>query len=190
MTDVSRILSAISAGDPQASEKLLPAVYAELRRLAAEQLGNERPGHTLSATALVHEAYLRLAGPGAEEQAWNSRGHFFSAAATAMRRILVDHARKRLAEKRGSDPEKVELDLAKVASPERHPDLLALDEALSDLERQHPDLAQLVSLRYFTGLTMEQAAEVLGISPRTAYRNWAYAKAWLLEAVSIDVESA
>lgn len=189
MSDVTGILAAIDAGDARGAKELLPMVYAELRRLAAEQLGNERTGHTLSPTALVHEAYLRLVGAGAEERAWKSRGHFFAAAATSMRRILVDHARRQLAEKRGADSDKVTCDMENLAEPTRRPDLLALDAALSELEQQHPHLARLVSLRYFTGLTMEQAAEVLEISPRTAFRNWTYAKAWLLEAISDEVES-
>jgi RNA polymerase sigma factor (TIGR02999 family) len=184
MNEVTQILAAIEGGDSQAARQLLPAVYQELRRLAARQLASERAEHTLSPTALVHEAYLRLVDADGRLRQWNSRGHFFAAAAEAMRRILVDSARRKRAFKRGGDLGRIPLEDACIGGPQRDRDLLALDEALSRLEQQHPHLAQLVKLRYFAGLTMPQTAETLGISLRTAERNWTYAKAWLLEAIS------
>jgi RNA polymerase sigma factor (TIGR02999 family) len=184
MSDVTRILSQIEEGDPQAAEKLLPLVYEELRRMAARQLASERTGHTLGPTALVHEAYLRLVDANAEVARWNSRGHFFSAAAESMRRILVDSARRKRAAKRGGGTAPVPLDMASLVSPEQDSDLLALDQALTQLEVERAPLAELVKLRYFAGLTMPQAAESLGIPLRTAERNWTYAKAWLLEAIA------
>lgn len=185
-TSEASLLLARAASDPAAAAQLLPLVYEELRRLAAQQLDSERPEHTLSPTALVHEAWLRLAGPEGEQRVWNSRGHFFTAAAAAMRRILVDHARSRLTEKRGGGAVKAVLNVEGLPEPPRPPDLIALDSALSQLEETHPDLAKLVSLRYFSGLTMAQAAEVLGISLRSAYRSWSYARAWLLDEISGD----
>jgi RNA polymerase sigma factor (TIGR02999 family) len=178
MKEVTRILNAIDQGEPHAAEQLLPLVYDELRRLAAQRLAREAPGQTLDATALVHEAYLRLVGddPG---QPWNSRGHFFASAAEAMRRILVDAARRKgAARHRGG---LIRQDLAGVAASAPHPsvDLLALDDALRDLAAGDPQKAELVKLRYFAGLTMEQAAEAMGISPATANRWWAFARAWL-----------
>jgi RNA polymerase sigma factor (TIGR02999 family) len=180
MTDVTRILSAIEHGDLQASERLLPLVYGELRRLAQQRLARERPGHTLQATALVHEAYLRLVG-GQEAQGWESRGHFFAAAAEAMRRILVENARRKRAERHGGRLERQDLDAIEVQAPSRSEDLLALDEALTRLEAEDPVKARLVKLRYFAGLTEEDAASVLGISRTTAQRHWRFAKAWLLK---------
>ena len=180
MNDVTRILSDIELGDAGAAERLLPLVYDELRKLAARRLKREDPGHTLQATALVHEAYLRLVGRD-ETRSWNSRGHFFAAAARAMRRILVDNARRKGAQKRGVGLERRPLD--EVAAPQPDDELLALDEALQALAASDPVKARLVELRYFAGLTGEQAARVLGISPATADRHWAFAKAWLRNEV-------
>ncbi len=179
MNEVTRILSAIEAGDPHAAEQLLPLVYEELRALAAAKLAQEKPGQTLSATALVHEAYLRLVDV-ERAQRWNSRGHFFAACAEAMRRILVEQARRKQADKRGGGRPRVELDGVVVAAPQRGDDLLALDEALAGLAGVDPKAAELVKLRYFAGLSVPQAAEALGISPRSADFLWAYARAWLL----------
>ena len=180
MSDVTRILSALDRGDPSAAGRLLPLVYEELRRLAAARLAQEKPGQTLSATALVHEAYLRLVDVDKAQQ-WNSRGHFFAAAAEAMRRILVENARRKQAQKRGGGLQRHPLEA--VAAPEPDEELLALDEALQKLATHDPIKASLVELRYFAGLTGEQAAAVLGISPTTADRHWAYARAWLKTAV-------
>jgi RNA polymerase sigma factor (TIGR02999 family) len=179
MSDVTRILLAVEQGDPSAAQQLLPLVYDELRKLAAQRLSREGPGQTLQATALVHEAYLRLVDV-EQAQRWNSRGHFFAAAAEAMRRILVEQARRRGRLKRGGDRLRHDLDELTVAAPEAPDDLLALDEALSLLAATDPQAAELVKLRYFTGLTVKQAAELLGVSPRTADFLWAYARAWLL----------
>ena len=181
MNDVTRILSAIEQGDPRAAEQLLPLVYDELRRLASQRLAKEKPGQTLQATALVHEAYLRLVGP--QDPGWNSRGHFFSAAAEAMRRILVESARRKASLKCGEGRERVDLDRIEVASGGRSDDLIALDDALSILARDDPQTAELVNLRYFSGLSNRQAAEVLGISPRTADFRWAFARAWLFDKI-------
>jgi RNA polymerase sigma factor (TIGR02999 family) len=180
MNDVTRILSAIEQGDPKAAECLLPLVYDELRKLAAQRLAHEKPGQTLQSTALVHEAYLRMVGRD-EARSWNSRSHFFAAAAQAMRRILVENARRKSARKRGVGLERKPLD--EVAAPQPDDELLALDEALQALAETDPVKARLVELRYFAGLTGEQAAEVLGISPATADRHWAFAKAWLRNEV-------
>jgi RNA polymerase sigma factor (TIGR02999 family) len=183
MNEVTRILSALEQGDPQAASQLLPLVYDELRQLAAQRLGHEAPGQTLQPTALVHEAYLRLVG-GEQDQHWDSRGHFFAAAAEAMRRILVDNARCKQAVKRGGGGRpRADLDMNQLAVPEVREDLLALDEALNQLAAADPEAAQLVQLRYFAGLTLAEAAQVLGVSPRTADRLWAYARAWLLKAL-------
>ena len=178
MTDVTRILSALDAGDPHAAEQLLPLVYDELRRLATQKLVGEAPGQTLQATALVHEAYLRLVGKGSE-QPWNSRGHFFAAAAEAMRRILVENSRRKKGLKHGGDLSRQELEEERLTAPEPREDLLALDAALTRLAEGHRQAADLVQLRYFAGLTLPEAARALGISPRTASRLWAYARAWL-----------
>jgi RNA polymerase sigma factor (TIGR02999 family) len=178
MTDVTRILSAIEQGDPTAAEQLLPLVYDELRMLAAAKLAQEKPGQTLQATALVHEAYLRLVDTD-KAQHWNSRGHFFAAAAEAMRRILVETARSKAREKRGGDWQRVnfeELDVTSSVSPDQ---LVALDDALARLAALDPLAGELVKLRYFAGLALDQAAMALGISTATAYRHWAYARAWL-----------
>ncbi len=215
MSDVTHILAQIEAGDPRAAEELLPLVYEELRKLAAVKLAQEKPGQTLQATALVHEAYLRLVGrqesgvggqesesrhphrprsarcpplpvgEGEREQ-WNSRGHFFGAAAEAMRRILVEQARRKEAKKRGGERQQVEL--VDVPAVEGGPavDLLALDQALTELAGVDPRAAELVKLRYFAGLTGQEAAEALGISPRTADRTWLYARTWLLNKLQRD----
>jgi RNA polymerase sigma factor (TIGR02999 family) len=179
MSDVTRILSAIEQGDPRASEELLPLVYRELRRLAKQRLAHEKPGQTLQATALVHDAYLRLVD-GEEAQRWNSRGHFFAAAAEAMRRILVENVRRKRAEKHGGQLERRDLDELEIAAPALSGDLVALDEALTKLETEDPAKAQLVKLRFFAGLTEVEAADALGISCTTAQRYWRYAKTWLL----------
>jgi len=178
MSDVTRILSAIEQGDPHAAEQLLPLVYGELRKLAAQKLAQEEPGQTLQATALVHEAYLRLVDV-EKVQSWNSRGHFFGAAAEAMRRILVENARRKKGLKHGGDLSRRELDEVRLAIPETREDLLALDTALNKLAAGHRQAADLVQLRYFAGLTLPEAARALGISPRTAGRLLAFARAWL-----------
>src|SRR6516162_8342394 len=178
MSDATQILSAIEQGDPSAAEQLLPLVYAELRRLAAERLARERPGQTLDATALVHEAYLRLVDV-EQAQHWNSRGHFFAAAAEAMRRILVEQARHKKAAKVGGGWQRQELLDAELAVDSSGDDLFAVDEALTRLAAAHPRAARLVHLRFFLGQTLEEAAATLGLQVRTAYRDWAYARAWL-----------
>jgi RNA polymerase sigma factor (TIGR02999 family) len=178
MTDVTRILDAITRGDPQAAGELLPLVYEELRRLAAAQMAREKPGQTLDATALVHEAYLRLVGPAADRH-WENRGHFLAAAAEAMRRILVEAARRKKRLRHGGAFHRVELPEDLPAAERAPEDVLAVDDALEQMATADPPTAELVKLVYFAGLTMEQAAQALGIAPRTAYRNWAYARAWL-----------
>jgi RNA polymerase sigma factor (TIGR02999 family) len=185
MNDVTRILSAIDQGDSRAAERLLPLVYDELRKLAARRLARESPGQTLEATALVHEAYLRLVDAG-DTKPWNSRGHFFGAAAEAMRRILVENARRKASLKRGGERERVEIQASELVAPEVADDLLALDEALSQLAKTDALAADLVKLRYFAGLTSEQAASALGMSSRTADRTWSYARAWLLNKLKGD----
>ncbi len=178
MNDITRILSAIELGDPQAAGQLLPLVYDELRKLAARRIAREAPGITLQATALVHEAYLRLVAPGPDVP-WNSRGHFFAAAAEAMRRILVDEARRKRAGKRSSGRRRVDLDRVDAVADAPPDDLFDLDEALEDLGRRDPEAGQLVKLRVFAGLSVEEAAEVLGLSRASAYRQWTFARAWL-----------
>jgi RNA polymerase sigma factor (TIGR02999 family) len=175
MSDVTRILSAIEAGDLHAAEQLLPLVYDELRRLAAQRLAQEKPGQTLQATALVHEAYLRLVD-GEQARHWNSRGHFFGAAAEAMRRILVDQARRKQAEKRGGGKQRIALESVEAEHTPRADDLLAIDEALTRLAAEDPQAARLIQLRYFAGLSVEDAAEAIGVSRSTAYEHWAYAR--------------
>ena len=184
MTEVTRILSAIEQGDPHAAEQLLPLVYDELRKLAAQKLAQEKPGQTLQATALVHEAYIRLLQSPQREQGvaqphWNSRGHFFAAAAEAMRRIMVDQARRKRSQRRGGSLKRRSLEPLEVAAPEPSLDVLALNEALERFETIDRLKAELVKLRYFAGLTVPQAAEALGISTTTADRYWSYARAWL-----------
>src|SRR3954454_20094955 len=178
MSDVTRILSAIDRGDPHAADQLLPLVYHELRQLAAQKMAQEKPGQTLQATALVHEAYLRLVDV-ETAQHWNSRGHFFAAAAEAMRRILIDRAREKLSLKRGGDRRRVPLEEVDPPTGTPPEDLLALDEALEQLTRLDPMAGQLVKLRYFAGLSVEQAAATLNLSTATAYRHWTFARAWL-----------
>jgi RNA polymerase sigma factor (TIGR02999 family) len=183
MSDVTRILSAIEQGDPHAASQLLPLVYDELRKLAAERMAHEKPGQTLEATALVHEAYVRLVDV-EKVQHWNSRGHFFAAAAEAMRRILVENARRKCGLKHGGGLRRVNLDEAVSCAQEPSDELLSLDEALHKLAQEDPQKADLVKLRYFTGLSVQEAADVLGISRATADRYWAYAKVWLYCAIS------
>lgn len=192
MNEVTAILNAIEEGDHKAADQLLPLVYEELRKLAAARMAEEAPGNTLNATALVHEAYLRLVGP-ADAARWENRGHFFAAAAEAMRRILVDHARRKAAVRHGGGLERVDLhpDLtAARETQELKEDLLALDEALDRLARVDPLKAELVKLRYFVGLPLPEAAAALGLSERTAGRHWAYARAWLRRAVEGDGEKS
>jgi RNA polymerase sigma factor (sigma-70 family) len=212
MSDVTRILSPIDSGDPAAAEQLLPLVYDELRKLAAAKLAHEKPGQTLQATALVHEAYLRLVGSGNERESgkegerqhdqapplspspslpfardsFHSRGHFFAAAAEAMRRILVESARRKKADKRGNDSVRHDLDGIDIATAEIPEDLVALDEALTELAAVDKPAADLVHLRYFAGLSIPDAADALGVSPRTAARLWAYARAWLRQKIEGD----
>ncbi|MGB0597078.1 MAG: ECF-type sigma factor [Rubripirellula sp.] len=182
-SNVTQILSAIEAGDRQAANQLLPLVYDELRRLASQKMTQEKAGLTLQPTALVHEAFLRLIGE-QDQKKWDGRGHFFAAAAEAMRRILIDSARRRNAEKRGGGMLRCELNDEDVALEAVDCEtLLSLDEALTKLAQEDAGLAKLVELRYFTGLTIEETAEILGVSPRTTKRNWAYARAWLKRAI-------
>jgi RNA polymerase sigma factor (TIGR02999 family) len=183
MSEMTRILDAITSGDQRASAELLPLVYNDLRKLAAQKLAQEKPGQTLDATALVHEAYLRLLGPAGSDQSWNSRGHFFSAAAEAMRRILIENARRKQRIKHGGERSRVELDDACRISDSPLDDLLALDEALARLAAEAPAKAELVKLRYFAGLTTEEAAAAMDISLATAKRYWAYSRAWLYNAL-------
>ena len=178
MSDVTHILSQIESGDPTAAEQLLPLVYDELRKLAAAKLAQERPGQTLQATALVHEAYLRLVGP-AGGPAWDSRGHFFAAAAEAMRRILIESSRRKRRQKRGGGQRRVELDPDQLSSVPPAEELLDLDDALKCLAAEDPQSAEFVKLRYFAGLSVEEAAEMVGLSRSAACEHWAYARAWL-----------
>jgi RNA polymerase sigma factor (TIGR02999 family) len=180
MSDVTRILSAIERGDRQSADELLPIVYDELRTLAAQRLTQEKPGQTLSATALVHEAYLRLVGP-ANAQGWASRGHFFAAAAEAMRRILINRARDKNRQKRGGRARRIDLDQVESALETDDEELLALDEALETLAVEDNAAVKLVKLRFFAGLTLRETAEAMGLSQRTAERQWAYARAWLYD---------
>jgi RNA polymerase sigma factor (TIGR02999 family) len=183
MSEVTRILSALEQGDPHAAEQLLPLVYEELRKLAAQKLAQEAPGQTLQATALVHEAYLRLVDT-EQAQDWNSRGHFYAAAAEAMRRILVEQARRKQTLRRGGQRQRLDLELAEPAAARPSEDLLALDAALEKLADKDRRKAELVKLRYFAGLTMEQTAAALGISLATANRWWNYARAWLHQEIA------
>jgi RNA polymerase sigma factor (TIGR02999 family) len=188
MTDVTRILSATGQGDPRAAEQLLPLVYDELRKLAAQLLAGEKPGQTLQATALVHEAYVRLVGR--HDPGWNGRGHFFAAAAEAMRRILIENARRKNADKRGGRRARVSLDRVDAVSVAPPDELLALDEALERLGRHDSVAGQLVKLRYYAGLSLEQAAEALGVSSATAYRRWTFGRAWLHAQLLADGEES
>jgi RNA polymerase sigma factor (TIGR02999 family) len=181
MTTITQLLEAARrGGDAKAAAELLPLVYAELRRMAASKMANEKPGHTLDATALVHEAYLRLVG----DQQFDGRGHFFAAAAEAMRRILVEQARRRNALKRGGTSARQDLPTDGIASPATDEELLELNDALEGLAAEHPEKAELVKLRYFAGLSADETATVLGISPSTGDRHWAYARAWLRRAMA------
>jgi len=178
MSEVTRVLSAIEEGDPHAAEQLLPLVYQELRQLAAQKLAQEKPGQTLEATALVHEAYIRLVDV-EKAQHWDSRAHFFAAAAEAMRRILIENARRKKRLKRGGNRDRADLDAADVASTAAPDELLVIDEAIAKLAAEDPQAAQLVRLRYFAGLSVEEAAAMSGLSRSSAYEHWAYARAWL-----------
>jgi RNA polymerase sigma factor (TIGR02999 family) len=178
MEDITRILNEVTTGDSKASEQLLPLIYEDLRKLAAARLALEKAGQTLQPTALVHEAYLRLV-QGNGSQNWNGRAHFFGAAAEAMRRILVDIARRKVAAKRGGNIARQNADLEQLALPMESEMLLALDQALNQLYASHPNIARLVQLRFFSGISMEEAADILGVSIRTAHRQWLYAKAFL-----------
>jgi len=179
MSEVTRILSAIDQGDPRAAEQLLPLVYDELRNLAARRMAEERADHTLQPTALVHEAYLRLVEGAQPDAGWDSRGHFFAAAAEAMRRILVDVARSRSARKRGGAWRRIDLNSVNLAERAAPDDLLELDDTLDKLARQDPMASQIVKLRFFAGLSIDEAADMLGLSRTTAYERWAFARAWL-----------
>jgi RNA polymerase sigma factor (TIGR02999 family) len=189
VSEITGILSAMERGDPHAAAQLLPLVYDELRKLAAQRLAREGPGQTLQATALVHEAYVRLVGPKKDQQ-WSGRGHFFAAAAEAMRRVLVERARRKGSRKHGGGRRQVDLDEAVSCTPGPADELLSLDEALDKLAAEDPRKAELVKLRYFTGLSVQEAADVLGVSRATADRWWAYAKAWLYCAISGDERPA
>jgi RNA polymerase sigma factor (TIGR02999 family) len=188
MSDVTRILSAIEQGDQSSTEELLPIVYEELKRLAAARLAQERPGQTLQATALVHDAYLRLVDV-ERAQHWNSRGHFFSAAAEAMRRILIDRARNKGRLKRGGGHKRIELESIEVALDTPAEELLAVSEAIDQLTSAYPDCAELVKLRFFAGMPQSEAAAALGMSQRTGDRNWAFARAWLHKRIQQDENS-
>jgi len=191
MNDVSRLLEAAVNGDRRAADELLPLVYDELRRLAAQRMAGEKPGQTLNATALVHEAYLRLVGSGqGEEQRWDGRGHFFAAAAEAMRRILVEHARRKSRIKHGGGLKRVSIADAEPAIEPTAEEILAVDEALTRFGSEDSAAAELVKLRYFVGLSIEEAAEALGVSRATVNRHWAYAKAWLRCEIGGPDESA
>jgi len=184
MSDITQVLNAIAQGDPHAAEQLLPLVYDELRRLAARKMVHEKSNQTLQPTALVHEAYLRLVGEGGEQQHWGSRGHFFAAAAEAMRRILVEKARRKRSQKQGGGRRRLDAEEVQLAAPEPVEDLLALDEALNKLAQQDQLKAELVQLRYFAGMTIEEAANVLHISAATAKRYWTYTRAWLYPEIT------
>jgi RNA polymerase sigma factor (TIGR02999 family) len=185
MNEVTQLLNAIAGGDPNAASQILPLIYDALRKLAAQKLAGEKPGQTLQPTALVHEAYLRLVGD-SQGPHWKGRGHFFAAAAEAMRHILVDNARRRRRVKHGGGRQRVPLDDAVPAPPASADDLLALDEALARLAAEDQEAARVVQLRYFAGLSVDEAAESLGISRATAYRHWTFARAWLLNELAGD----
>jgi RNA polymerase sigma factor (TIGR02999 family) len=185
MSEVTQILNDIEQGNPQAADKLLPLVYDELRKLAAEKMAQEKPGQTLEATGLVHEAYVRLVGPD-QNKKWENRGHFFAAAAEAMRRILINRARDKGRQKRGGDRQRLDLERLAVADKASDEEVIAVDDALQRLGEQNPPCAELVKLRFFTGLTMEEAAAALNIAPRTAHRYWVFARAWLYNVLRQD----
>ena len=185
MSDITQILRNIESGDEFATEELLPLVYDDLKRLAAHKMAHERPGQTLQATALVHDAYLRLVGSSGSQD-WNSRGHFFAAAAASMRRILIENARKKQRIRHGGGRQRVDLDVVNVADPQNYEFLDALDKAIDGLAVENPTAAQVVNLRFFAGLTIEQTAESLNVSVRTANRHWTYAKAWIYQQISGD----
>jgi RNA polymerase sigma factor (TIGR02999 family) len=184
MEEVTRIMEAVEAGDTQAAEQLLPLVYSELRRIAANKMKTERAGHTLQPTALVHEAYLRLLNPDGSQPKWNSRGHFFVAAAEAMRRILIESIRRKQSLKRGGDLVRTELDEAQYETGVPDDDIVAVHEALGSLEKVHPDLAKLVLMRYFAGMSIGETASALDVSPSTVERQWRAARAWLQREIS------
>lgn len=181
-SEVSRLLSQVAGGDDAAASELLPLVYDQLRAVAQQRMASENPGHTLQATALVHEAFLRLAGP--RELPWQNQAHFYAAAAEAMRRILVDHARSKKRVKRGGNAAKVILNVVDLATAENPEEILALDEALRRLEQEEPDTAQVVSLRFFAGLSVDETAKALDLSPRTVDRRWKFARAWLFRELN------
>ena len=183
MSEITRVLKTIEAGNPQATDELLPLVYDKLRKMAARKLANEKPGQTLSATALVHEAYMKLAKPGGLEGGWQGQRHFFAAAAQAMRRILMNRARDKNRLKRGGDRQRLSLDLAQLSLDEQAEELIELDEAIENLKVEKPVVAELVTLRFFAGLSLGDAAKTLGIGRRTADRYWAYARAWLYKEI-------
>jgi RNA polymerase sigma factor (TIGR02999 family) len=185
MNEVTTLLNALGQGDPHAASRLLPLVYDELRKLAAQRMAQEQPGQTLQPTALVHEAYVRLVG-NSPDRPWNDRGHFFAAAAEAMRHILVDNARRKRRARHGGDRQRVPLEDQMAAPPDRAEDLLALDEALHKLAGEDPEAASVVQLRYFAGLSVEEAARALGLSRATAFRHWTFARAWLLQELHGD----
>jgi RNA polymerase sigma factor (TIGR02999 family) len=185
MNDVTRLLAAIERGDPRAAEQILPLVYDQLRELAARKLAPEKAGQTLQPTALVHEAYLRLVGDGLPAD-WDGRGHFFAAAAEAMRRILIDRARRKATTRRGGGLRRIDIDQVSAAHDGREAELLALDDALTELERHDPQAARLVTLRYFAGLSHQQAAQALGVSRRAADRLWSLARAWLYQRLAAE----
>jgi RNA polymerase sigma factor (TIGR02999 family) len=186
VSDVTRLLDAVERGEPKAAEELLPLVYEELRRLAAAKMAGEKPGHTLQPTALVHEAWVRLLGPEGEQQSWEGRGHFFAAAADAMRRILIDRARRKSRVRHGGKLTRVDLATIDLAAQSGDDTLLRVDEAVDKLATEHPLKAQLVKLRYFAGLSIPEACRVLGLSLTTGKRHWAYARAWLYEELTRD----
>jgi RNA polymerase sigma factor (TIGR02999 family) len=182
MSNVTQLLKAIDEGDPRVADQLLPLVYEELRKLAAARMAQEKPGHTLQPTALVHEAWIRLVDP-ADQKTWNGRSHFFGAAAEAMRRILVESARRKARLRHGGDMQRADVDQIDIAAPTSDDRLVQVSEALDELEQEAPEAARIVKLRYFAGLTQEQVAETLGISLRTAERQWTWAKAWLFQRI-------
>ena len=186
MSEVTQMLTAIERGEPRAAEELLPLVYTELRHLAAQRLSHEKPGQTLQATALVHEAWLRLAGPNQAGQRWEGRRHFFGAAAEAMRRILVENARRKARLQHGGQAQRVDIDAVELACPLPDDDLLALHEALDQLATLDPPAAELIKLRFFTGLTHKQAADLLGLSRSAADRSWLFARAWLFQQIRTE----